>query len=213
MRNRVKKPQLTESETIEVTQAFKQAMKDADFVLAVDFEATCNDDNSFPRRESEIIEFGCALIDNKTREIVDTFSSFIKPQIHPVLHPFCTQLTSIVQENVDDAPPFKAVAKAVNDWLHTKVRIANKSMVWISWGQYDFNKLIEDCSRSRVNNPLAGNSHFNIKRYEALLSRSNEKGLDGVVKHYGLQWYGTHHRGVDDAINVANVYLHISEKW
>lgn len=213
MSKRGNNPELSESEIVEITQAFKQVIKDSDFVLAVDFEATCCDDNSFPRRESEIIEFGCALVDVKQRKVVDTFSSFVKPQVHPVLHRFCTELTTIVQEQVDTAPVFKQVVKQVNDWLHEKVRIGNKSLVWISWGQYDFNKLIEDCARARVNNPLGGNSHFNFKRYEALLSRSREKGLDGVIKHYGLQWYGVHHRGVDDAVNVANLFLHITEKW
>lgn len=208
-----RRPQISEEDRQQMTAAFKEAMLSTDYILAVDFEATCNDDNSFPRSESEIIEFGCALVDVKTRQVVQTFTSFIKPQIHPTLHPFCTELTTIVQADVEEAPVFKVVAKSVTDWLHTHVRMAGKSLVWISWGQYDYNKLMEDCSRARVNNPLGGVPHFNLKGYEALLSRSNEKGLAGVVKHYGLKWHGTHHRGVDDAINVANVYLHISENW
>lgn len=53
----------------------------------------------------EIIEFPIIVIDVHKREIIDTFSSFVKPTINPHLSEFCTKLTGITQEKVDRANP------------------------------------------------------------------------------------------------------------
>lgn len=212
-KHRVGRQNLTEAEMIAAVNMFKTHIANTDLVLAIDFEATCCDDDSFPRDQSEIIEFGCALVDPKTNALVGTFASFVRPQIHPTLHPFCTQLTTITQDQVDNAPELKKVLRSFADWLHKNVFMSGKTLTWISWGQYDYNRLNGDCMRARLNNPLGGVKHFNFKQIEGIASRSREKGLKGAVEHYGLKWQGVHHRGVDDAANVANLFLHLMEKW
>lgn len=212
-KHRVGRQNLTEAEMIAAVELFKNAVGSSDYVLAIDFEATCCDDDSFPRHESEIIEFGCALIDMQTRSIAGTFESFVRPQVHPTLHRFCTELTTITQDQVDNAPELRKVLRSFADWLHQKVFIKGKTLTWISWGQYDFNRLHGDCTRSRLTNPLGGVKHFNFKQVEGIAARSREKGLKGAVEHYGLKWKGVHHRGVDDAANVAQLFLHLTEKW
>ena len=41
----------------------------------------------------EIIEFPACLLNLATLEIDSEFQSYVKPEIHPVLTPFCTNLT------------------------------------------------------------------------------------------------------------------------
>lgn len=65
----------------------------------------------------EIIEFPIVLINLPERRIVDTFQTYIKPSINPILSDFCTELTGITQAQVDNAPTFPEALQLVNDWL------------------------------------------------------------------------------------------------
>ena len=68
--------------------------------LIIDFEATCANDGSVPRGEMEIIEIGAVLVEAATFGTLGTFQSFVRPVRHPMLTPFCTELTTITQSDV-----------------------------------------------------------------------------------------------------------------
>jgi len=86
-----------------------------DYILVIDFECTCTNDNSLELME--IIEFPIIVIDVKKREIANTFTSFVKPTVNPILSEFCTQLTGITQEQVNKANTIDKVLKAVDYFL------------------------------------------------------------------------------------------------
>lgn len=196
---------LSKSEADALIARFKKDLSDAKHVLAVDFEATCDEDRTkIPRHESEIIEFGACRVDMATGEKTE-FSTFVKPQVHPKLSAFCTELTSITQDQVDGGVAFKDACDQLKLVLADKVGI--EKLVWVSWGQYDFNQLNTDCNRAGIKSPLDGVTHYNLKEVEAAIAGRRQIGLDGAVKEHKLTWYGTHHRGVDDAVNVANILL------
>ena len=73
-----------------------------ELLLVVDLEATCWQDKveGTDRRQSvqdmEVIEFGCVIC-NKNGDVLDAKSCFVRPQLHPKLSEFCTELTSIQQ--------------------------------------------------------------------------------------------------------------------
>ena len=67
-------------------------------VVIVDLEATCLRERK-PDFISEIIEIGAVKIDDD--KIIEEMSLFVKPTINPILSDFCTELTSISQEDVD----------------------------------------------------------------------------------------------------------------
>ncbi len=83
-----------------------------DFYLVIDLEATCDDGGAVPRHEMEIIEIGAVLVEAGDLTVCEEFQSFVTPVRHPRLTHFCTQLTSITQAMVDDAPGF---ARAMDD--------------------------------------------------------------------------------------------------
>ncbi|MEL6846224.1 MAG: exonuclease domain-containing protein, partial [Bacteroidota bacterium] len=60
--------------------------------IIFDLEATCWRDRG-SGYQSEIIEIG-ALSINQAQQIQSEFSQFVRPQIHPLLSPFCTELTT-----------------------------------------------------------------------------------------------------------------------
>ncbi|WP_434422884.1 3'-5' exonuclease [Nannocystis pusilla] len=86
-----------------------------DRVVVLDFEATC--DSSNPPSPQEVIEFPSVLVSLREREVVDSFSTFVRPVHHPTLSAFCTELTTIRQQDVDAAPVFANVLAAHRAWL------------------------------------------------------------------------------------------------
>lgn len=65
-----------------------------DFIVVYDFECQC-EDKTKNLTFNEIIEFPMVVIDVKQRKIVAEFQTYVKPTIHPILTPFCTELTGI----------------------------------------------------------------------------------------------------------------------
>jgi inhibitor of KinA sporulation pathway (predicted exonuclease) len=70
-----------------------------------DLEATCYDrssDETIPDGfRNEIIEIGAVMLDENGLEI-SRFGKFAKPLTFPTLSKFCTKLTTITQEDVDN---------------------------------------------------------------------------------------------------------------
>lgn len=167
--------------------------------LVIDFEATCCNLGTVPRQEMEIIEFGAVMTDGDFR-VVDEFQSFVKPVRHPQLTPFCMQLTSIRQQDVDGAPTFPECIDAFKAWLHRY-----NDFAFCSWGDYDRTQLQQDCDFHRIPNPVSA-QHCNVKQmFSEHQSLKKKYGLSGAIPKAGLTFSGTQHRGIDDARNIARL--------
>ena len=89
---------------------------------------------------------------------------------------------------------------------------SSKSHVWASYGAYDHTMFVNQCSRLKVPYPFS-NKHINVKTLFALKSRLNrEVGMSGALQQLGIELEGTHHRGVDDARNIAKILKSILAK-
>lgn len=168
--------------------------------LVIDFEATCCDQGSVPRDAMEIIEFGAVMVDAADIRIVDEFQSFVRPVRHPRLTGFCTRLTSIRQADVDTAPGFPECVAAFESWLSR-----HRHFAFCSWGDYDRKQLQQDCDFHRIANPITA-PHRNVKRlFSERRGMKKTYGLSEAVASVGLAFSGTHHRGIDDARNIARL--------
>jgi inhibitor of KinA sporulation pathway (predicted exonuclease) len=177
----------------------KKNMK-TNYYLVIDFEATCCDQGSVPREQMEIIEFGAVMVEARHFQVVSEFQRFVRPVRHPVLTSFCTELTSIQQHDVDSAPLFKDVAAQVKKWLYQY-----QGFVFCSWGDYDRKQLQQDCAFHRIPNPI-GAPHINLKPLMSeRFNLSKKLGLGQAIRHAGLEFSGTAHRGIDDARNIARL--------
>ena len=172
----------------------------AERYLVIDFEATCCEKGTVPRDEMEIIEVGAVMVDGATFECVDEFQTFIRPVRHRELTPFCMELTSIEQKQVDEAPLFEDAMQLFKAWLHRYT-----GFVFCSWGDYDLKQLRQDCEFHRVPNPISA-PHSNVKKAMAERHLLRKKpGLAEAVRLVGLDFVGSHHRGIDDARNIARL--------
>jgi len=165
--------------------------------MVVDLEATC-DERRFPRDQMETIEIGAVLVDPDNLEPLDEFQTFVRPVVRPLLTAFCTKLTSITQADVDEAPVFPAAVEAWAAWLPGPVRFA-------SWGAYDRTQLLQDARRHGVTMPFDLDAHLDVKTAFAHQRGTRRCGMARALERVGLPLEGTHHRGIDDARNIAKL--------
>lgn len=169
------------------------------YYLVVDLEATCDDQRRIPQQQMEIIEIGAVLVDAATLEPVGDFQTFVRPVVHPALTEFCERLTTITQADVDGAPRFPEAIARLQRFL------GDRRALFCSWGQYDRNQLALDARRHGVTLPF-GEQHLNLKqRFSAQLGEERRYGMAGALRRVGLPLRGTHHRGIDDARNIARL--------
>lgn len=133
--------------------------------IILDLEATCWEGDRTKR--NEIIEIGAVrVIDGK---ITDEFQRFIKPHLNPTLSDFCKQLTSIKQEDVDNAESFPIVISYFLDWIKEDCYLC-------SWGFYDKKQFTSDCDLHKIPTGWLRN-HISLKHQHGDMKRLR-KGLE-----------------------------------
>ncbi|MFT3880520.1 MAG: 3'-5' exonuclease [Gemmatales bacterium] len=167
-------------------------------LIICDLEATCWNDGEY-RHKMEIIEIGAVRI--RQGAIVDEFSGFVRPVVHPQLSDFCKELTTITQYQVDEAQPFPVVFAQFIDW------IGPAPFVFCSWGRYDLHQLQHDVEQHELRWPVQLDCHLNIKRCFALFRNVQPCGMERALQLMKVPLEGTHHRGIDDARNIARLTL------
>lgn len=170
-------------------------------ILVVDLEATCSDDGAIAAEHMETIEIGACWVDGDGI-VIDRFQSFVKPIVNRRLTPFCISLTGIEQRDVDDAPLFPAAAELLCQFVQ-KHRTANS--IWCSWGEYDRRQIDRDSLLHDIVQPIEL-PHQNAKRLFAKAQRiGKEVGMAKACELTGLVLEGTHHRALDDSLNIARL--------
>ena len=168
-----------------------------DKVVVVDLETTC-----WEKREKEqimeVIETGVCFLDIRSGEITERQSILIKP-LYSEVSDFCTKLTTLTQELVETGIGFREACLKLEDEYQSKKR------VWASYGDFDRRQLERECRLKKVPYPF-GSRHLNIKTLFAIKHRLPEEiEMNKALALLGLELIGTHHRGVDDAYNVARI--------
>lgn len=177
-----------------------------DHWLVIDLEATCSNNNQFPREEMEIIEIGAVIADGKTFRPIEEFQTFVRPVRHPGLTEFCRELTGIEQSDVDSAECFPAAMLSLTEWM------ANfPNAVFCSWGEYDRRQFERDCRFHKMGWPF-GDRHLNLKKeYARRFGLKRGEGFGNALSKSGLTFEGRPHRGIDDARNVVRLMPTIFE--
>lgn len=177
------------------------------YYLIIDVEANCLAKDSLTIKDMEMIEIGAVMICAKTLEKVDQFNTLIKPIKYPELSPFCIELTSITQAEVDIAPTYPDAINAFSNWLDNF-----DNYLFCSWGAYDKNQFEQDCAFHNVPYPIPA-PHLNIKKQFSKSQRVRKRqGMTGALKLAGISIEGTHHRGIDDANNMVKLMPYVLER-
>ncbi|NXI39082.1 ERI2 exoribonuclease, partial [Galbula dea] len=189
------------------------------YLIIVDFEATCWRDAG--RRGPEIIEFPAVLLNTSTGEIESEFHTYVQPQEHPILSEFCTELTGITQNQVDEGVPLNICLSQFLKWIvkiqkEKKIMFSTdtlnnstseaKACIFVTWTDWDLGVCLQyECKRKQLRKPDIFNSWIDLKAtYRAFYNRK-PKGLNGALQDLGIAFAGREHSGLDDSRNTARL--------
>jgi inhibitor of KinA sporulation pathway (predicted exonuclease) len=177
-----------------------------DQIVVVDIESTCWEGETPPGQESEIIEIGICLLNAAEGQRSMKQSILVRPEQSQVSE-FCTRLTTLTQKQVDQGISFSAACQRIQQDYKSRDR------TWASYGDYDRVQFQRQCERTGIPYPF-NRTHLNVKNLFALsLSLPREVGLDLALQLAGLPMEGTHHRGHDDAWNIAALLAYLLNRF
>ncbi len=172
--------------------------KKLDQIIVVDIESTCWQDVPPAGEETDIIEIGICTVDITSGQRLEKDSILVKPERSNVSE-FCTQLTTLTQAQVEQGIPFGVACSIL------KKKYLSKERVWASYGDYDRRQFEKQCQSLNISYPF-GTRHLNIKTLFAIIyALPQEVGMDQALTLLNLPLEGTHHRGGDDAWNIAGI--------
>ncbi|MFI1091492.1 exonuclease domain-containing protein [Streptomyces sp. NPDC020917] len=183
--------------------------QDRDVVNVIDVEATCWDGQPPAGSASEIIEIGLTPVDLASGRRLSRHSILVRPA-HSAVSAFCTELTGLAQAEVDRGVPFAEACRILAD-EHGAGRHP-----WASWGDYDRHQFTRQCRAENVAYPFglpADRTHTNAKAvFTTAYGLRKRPGMKQALEIAGLPLEGRHHRGVDDAWNIAALVLDLLER-
>lgn len=169
-----------------------------DKIIVIDLESTCWEGSPPAGQVSEIIEVGVATIHVASLERGERRSILVKP-VRSEVSEFCTRLTTLTAAHLDDAGSLADATKLL------KKDFKSQDRLWASWGDYDRRQFERVCKEFGVGYPF-GISHLNVKTLFSIAHGIDQEiGLDMAYQRLGLAMEGTHHRGADDAWNIAGL--------
>jgi inhibitor of KinA sporulation pathway (predicted exonuclease) len=169
-------------------------------ILIVDLEATCWRNSAEANgQQSEVIEIGICLLDTESGEISSSRGILVKPERSDV-SAFCTELTTITKELLDkEGIPFKEACQILENAYNSI------ELTWASYGEYDRKMMKQQCESWGIPYPF-GEQHINVKiQFAEIQGMKKAPGMAGALRALNIPLEGTHHRGVDDAKNIAKI--------
>jgi len=190
----------------ETTQKFE-------YLLVMDFEATC--ERYEPLQPQEIIELPCAVLSTRDWKLKDMFHAYVKPRVHPTLTPFCTELTGIMQEMVDDQPHFTDVFPRFCDWL-TEGGYFDKpeKSSFVTCGNWDLKTMLPNqCDLDGITLPDQFKQWVELKYTFCESTGYYPKGLKNMLARLDLPLKGRLHSGINDVKNMVSIIVALKEKY
>lgn len=175
-----------------------------DYFLVLDFEATCVR-NAKIQPYQEIIEFPVAKLNSSNLEVESIFHKYVRPTAQPELSTFCTELTGIIQEMVDQADPLPEVLSSFDRWLETE-GLYDKSFMFVTCGDWDLQiQLRNEAMNKNLILPTHFSSWINVKKSVCELTGVFPKGMKDILKSMEIELQGRHHSGIDDVKNIVEI--------
>lgn len=184
----------------------------------MDFEYTTTGNNEFDQQNDgiEIISIAGVVIDNDNNTI-DEFHQLVRPIKNVVLHPFCTELTGITQDMIDEADFFGSVTDNFMNFI--KKYMEEELFIYV-WGDFDTQAI---------------DRTFKINRYEGEFKQIRDKivniqkricctityngnviksvwNLQNVKRIYNLPVSTNQHNALYDARDLRDVFLAFKSK-
>ncbi|MER5636287.1 3'-5' exonuclease [Kitasatospora sp. NPDC002227] len=170
----------------------------------IDLEATCWDGRPPPGSVNEIIEIGLTVVDLTARQRLSRHRILVRPS-RSTVSGFCTELTGLTQAEVARGVTFAEACRLLTE------EFAAATRPWASWGEYDRRQFARQSQADGVAYPFgypAERGHTNAKAvFTEAYGLRRKPGMAQALQIAGLPLEGRHHRGEDDAWNIAALVL------
>jgi len=185
--------------------------KNFKYLLILDFEANCVEEGKLECQE--IIEFPVIVVNTETMQIEDDFfHEYIKPKVEIKITEFCTQLTGITQETVDQGIYIEEALAKLDTWINLKGFTIENS-IFVTCGAWDLNTCFKNEAKYKkltFNDLLK--RFINIKEvFTQVFMRDKAPGMPGMLAELGLSLDGRHHSGIDDSRNIAKIAIKLAQ--
>ncbi|XP_033023943.1 ERI1 exoribonuclease 2-like [Lacerta agilis] len=187
-----------------------------DYLVIIDFESTCWKEGRKCYTQ-EIIEFPAVLLNTLNGEIESEFHMYVQPQEHPILSEFCTELTGIKQNQVDEGVPLHICLSQFSKWIQKMQKEKNivfssghssegKLCAFVTWSDWDLGVCLQyECKRKQLRKPDVLNSWIDLRATYKLFYCRKPRGLNGALQDVGIIFAGREHSGLDDSRNTARL--------
>ncbi|MBP3950841.1 3'-5' exonuclease [Bacillus suaedae] len=155
---------------------------------------------------SEIVEIGACKVNLKQMKIVDQFQQYVLPK-HGHISKSTRKFIKMTEEDINNAIPFDEAIQQFADWLAEDYFLC-------SWGKDDRMHIIDESIRKKVDLGWFKNYNDIQKVIGAALTTegTNQIGLKNALMLAGIEPVGKAHRGIDDAINTAYLFIKFNDK-
>lgn len=159
-------------------------------------------------RQQEIIEIGALRLDTYGK-CEDTFQKFVKPVSSPSLSVYCKKLTGISQQDIDTARGFRQTGAKFMEWILNE----DEEYRLCSWGGKDKALLISDCQNTGLETDWL-DQYIDLKaQYHQQQGLQRKLGLKKCLLREGIEFDGSHHRALDDARNLVELFVRYLDVW
>src|SRR5262249_52548929 len=107
-------------------------------------------------------------------------------------------------------PKAAAAAASLPDVVRT-IRKTFGQGDWCAWGRDD-DLIRQGCALAGAELPFPGAFHDLSAQVRGLLGLTYRLGLDEALERFGLDWEGTPHDALDDARNLAGLFVALARR-
>ncbi len=134
-------------------------------------------------------------MDAKNFEVIDKFHQYVQPSVNKSLTEFCTNLTGISQEQVNDQPHLQQTLNNFNEWINKNGEPGK--FIFITCGDWDLKKMLPgQASYFNISLPGYFNEWINVKVAFEEVTGCRAKSMMNMLAKLGLAHLGRHHSGI-----------------
>ncbi|XP_014207555.1 ERI1 exoribonuclease 3 [Copidosoma floridanum] len=180
--------------------------------LVLDFEATCEANKIL--KPQEIIEIPCFAVSSEDWHITDVFHEYVKPRVHPQLSTYCSTLTGLMQETLDDEDFFPVVFSKFCEWIKNGNYFDEEGKsAFVTCGDWDLKVMLpEQCKLDNIEVPSYFKEWINLKTTFCSATNYYPRGINDMLKHFNMKFQGRNHCGLDDAHNITRLMRVLAER-
>ena len=153
----------------------------------------------------EILQIGAVKLDADLN-IIDTFNTFVKPNIYKEIHPFIKKMTNITHEDVKDAPNFPQAFNNFKEFMN------NDKNILCVWGNGDLKELYRNIKYYNLSTENLSNTYINVQHHASIYFNNptgKSIGLQNAITLLQLNQDKSYHNALNDAYYTSLVFKNI----